>query len=125
MEHLYILRSGAPLPIVLIVPPSSLKAWQEFLSKSVVLRGKRLNQILTKITLKKEQNADGIACSRYVLAKVDNLSPAEVEYVKPMAESLKELCRETQTPIYFETAESETVNDSENPFIESDSTFPG
>lgn len=103
MEHLYFLRSGSPLPIVLVVPPSSLKAWQEYLSKGIVLRGKRLNQVLTKVTLKKEQNADGIQFSKYVFTKVDNLTPAEIEYIKPMATALKEICQAVQTPVYFDS----------------------
>lgn len=100
MEHLYFLRSGNPLPIVLVVPPSSLKAWQEYLSKGVVLRGKKLAEILTRVTLKKDQNNDGIAYSKYVFTKVDVLSPDEVAYIKPMATALKELSCSVATPVY-------------------------
>jgi len=112
MEHIYFLRSGNPLPIVLIVPPSSLRTWQEYLSKGIVLRGKRLNQVLTKVTLKKEQNQDGIQYSKYVFTKVDNLSPEEIEYIKPMASALKEICQTVQMPVYPEAAgKIETKNE--------------
>lgn len=117
MEHLYLLRSGNPLPIVVVIPPSSLKAWQEYLSKGVVLRGKKLNEVLTKITLKKEQNADGIQYSKFVFTKLDNLTPDEIAYVGPMAKALKDLTQNVETPIYPDTPmEADAEGKTDLPF---------
>lgn len=91
MHRLYILQSGEPLPIVLNVPPSSLKAFKEFLTKRVIMRGRKLSSIITKISLKKSKNAAGIAYSQEVFVKTGDLTPEQVQQIAPLGELCKQI----------------------------------
>lgn len=93
MRRIYILRSGQALPTVLTLPPSSLAAWQNYIGKKVVTKGKRPWMVLTKITLKKEKNENGITYSQAVFTRLADLSPAECAHIKPLAESFKVMTR--------------------------------
>jgi len=93
MHRLYILRSGEPLPLILNLPPTSLQALRNYLAKKVAIRGKRSWQVVTRITLKKETNADGIRYSQAVFAKVCDLGPEECRTIEPMVLMIRELTR--------------------------------
>lgn len=62
---LYILREGELFPITLSLPTGSLNSFTNYV-KSQLSRGRKLNQVVTKITLKKATNASGIAFSQAV-----------------------------------------------------------
>ena len=55
---IYILREGELFPLTLSLPAGSLKSFTAYV-KSQLTRGRRLSQIVTKITLKKAANASG------------------------------------------------------------------
>ena len=89
MHRIYFLREGNPVPILLTLPPSSLKGLRNYLGKKVVLKGMRSYQVITKVTLKKEQSGDGIPYSRAVFTSVGVLTPEKLEMAKQYAESIK------------------------------------
>lgn len=89
MHRLYFLMEGNPIPIVLNLPPTGIKAMRSYLSKRVVMRGKRSYEVLTKISLKREKSAAGIAYSQVVLGYVGDLTPEQVAMVRPIAEEMK------------------------------------
>lgn len=89
-HRLYILREGNPIPLILTLPPTSLKFLRDYIGKQILLKGCRCYDVITKITLKKEQNRTGIAYSRVVLSLVDKLSDEQRAQTKAMADSLKE-----------------------------------
>lgn len=93
MHRIYILLSGQPIPMLLILPPTSLAAWRNYIGKKIVVRGKRPWMVMTKITLKREKNANGIAYSQAVFTKVADFTPTECATIKPMAEAFKALTR--------------------------------
>lgn len=93
MHRLYIMVSGQPLPMLLVLPPTSLRNWKNYLGKKIVVRGKRPWMVLTKITLKKEKNENGIAYSQAVFTKTDDLSASEIAAIKPTATSIRALTR--------------------------------
>lgn len=78
--------------------------------------------VLTKVTLKKEKNENGIAYSQAVFTKVADLTPAECEMIKPMAEGFKAMTRSTvmqSVDTFAEGAAQEgfaEVTDDDNPF---------
>lgn len=76
MKRVYILRSGELLPLVLVLPPTSIRPFREYLGR-LVKRGKKPSGVITKITLKKEKSQSGIVYSRVALEKVAELSPDE------------------------------------------------
>lgn len=91
MHRLYILLQGATMPIVLNVPPSSLGAFKTYITKAVLLRGRKLNNVVTQITLKKAQSKTGITYSQLQFAKVGDLTPEQVAEFAPLAELCKTL----------------------------------
>ncbi len=85
---LYILREGELFPITLSLPTGSLKSFTNFV-KIQLSRGRKLNQVVTKITLKKSTNASGIAFSQAVFAFDRMLSPEERTAVADVTETVK------------------------------------
>lgn len=85
---LYILRSGELFPITLSLPTGSLKTFTNYV-KSQLSRGRKLNQVVTKITLKKATNASGIAFSQAVFAFERMLNVEERAAVAGVTESVK------------------------------------
>ena len=73
---LYILREGELFPITISLPTGSLKSFTNYV-KSQLSRGRKLNQVVTKITLKKTTNASGIAFAQAVFGFVRMLSAEE------------------------------------------------
>lgn len=94
MHRVYLLRSGQPVPVILVLPPTSIGAWKNYLGKKVVIRGKRPYQVLTKVTLKKEHSQNSNSdYSVAVFTKVEDLTAAECEAIKPITEAIKTITR--------------------------------
>lgn len=55
VHRVFILREGNPVPLVLSLPPTSIKSMRDYIAKSVVLKGFRCWQVVTKIKLKEEK----------------------------------------------------------------------
>lgn len=85
---LYVMREGAAFPIVLSLPATSIKAFKNYLT-SIVLKGKRLYQAVTEVSLKKVKSGGGIDYATCVFKKGGEVSP---EKVAAMAE-MRELCK--------------------------------
>ena len=90
IHRVYLLREGNPVPLMLSLPPTSLKFLRDYLGKRVLLKGMRCYSCVTKITLKKEKNAAGIVYSRAVFTFVEKLSDEQIKAAKEMSEQLKE-----------------------------------
>lgn len=52
-HRIYLLREGKPIPIILTVPPTSLKYVRDYIGKGLLLKGLRSHQALTRISLKR------------------------------------------------------------------------
>ena len=89
IHRVYLLREGNPIPIILSLPPTSIKSMRDYIGKRILVKGMRSFQVITKITLKKEKNAAGIAYSRAVFSFVDKLSEEQTAECKKMAEAIK------------------------------------
>lgn len=85
---LYILREGELFPITLSLPTGSLKSFTNYV-KSQLSRGRKLNQVVTKITLKKATNASGIAFSQAVFSFERMLTAEERNAVAGVSETVK------------------------------------
>lgn len=90
-HRVYILREGEVLPLLLTLPPTSLRAIKDYLAKRIVLKGKRSWHVLTRITLKREQNANGIKYSSCVFAKAGDLNQQQLEALSRTVETVKAL----------------------------------
>lgn len=90
---LYILVEGEMFPLVLYLPTGSIKSFTNYV-KGNLSRGRRMSQIVTKITLKKVQNSTGIAYSQAVFTYERDLTNEEktsltglIEFVKHYSQS--------------------------------------
>ena len=88
-HRVYLLRENEPLPILLTLPPTSLRAFKDYLAKRLIMKGKRSTDVLTSIKLKREKNADGIAYSACVFTKAGDLTTDQIAAVKPVAAWVK------------------------------------
>ena len=93
IHRCYILQEGSPVPLILALPPTSLKYLRDYIGKRVLLKGKRCWDVVTKITLKKEKSNDGIQYSRAAFSFVGDLAPEQRAEAKAMAETIKQTTR--------------------------------
>lgn len=77
----YIIVPDQLLPWRLDVPPTSLKEYRDFKSK-VLLKGKRLPKIYTRISLETTKSKDGIAYSKLAFELLEPLSNDDVTRAK-------------------------------------------
>lgn len=105
-HRIYIVREGNPVPLVLTLPPTSIKYARDYFAKSIVLKGMRCYEALTKITLKKEKSADGIQYSRAAFTFIGKLAAEQIAATKEMAETIK--------------SNRASINDAENNIAESE-----
>lgn len=91
IHRLYMLREGNPVPLILPLPPTSLKYLRDYLSKQILLKGLRSYDVITRITLKKDTSGDGIVYSRAVFQMAGKLAPEQRAASKAMAELVKEM----------------------------------
>ncbi len=88
-HRIYILRSGELYPMVVTIPPTSLKSLSDYLAKRVVTKGLRSYGVVTKLTLKKATNNTGIAYSQVQFSLVDRLTPEQTELMKAYSYNLR------------------------------------
>ena len=79
---------------MLSLPPTSLKYMRDYIAKRVILKGFRCWQVVTRITLKKEKNAAGIAYSRAVFSFVGKLSSEKEKEAGVMKDFIKQQHRQ-------------------------------
>ncbi len=85
---IYILMEGEIFPMVLSLPTGSLKEFTKYLKRQLS-KGRKLNQIVTKISLKKATSGSGIAFSQAVFAFDRVLRPEEKTAITAVTESVK------------------------------------
>lgn len=93
MHRVYLLTSSSPLPVMLTLPPTSLKNLNTYLVKQVLSKGLRSWQVLTRVKLKKEQNRDGIVYSQAVFSSVGALLPEQQSQTEKMSAITRENAR--------------------------------
>lgn len=94
MHRVYILREGEALPLLLTLPPTSLKNLSDYLGLRIVSRGLRSYGVVTKICLKKAQNAGGISYSQAVFVLAGKLAPEQVKAMAEYSQGIKALTRQ-------------------------------
>jgi hypothetical protein len=93
MRRVYILREGEMLPLLLTLPPTSLKNLSDYIALRVVSKGMRSYGVVTKVSLKKAQNAGGINYSQAVFALAGKLAPAQVTAMADYSLGIKSMTR--------------------------------
>lgn len=93
MHRVYILREGEMLPLLLTLPPTSLKNISDYLGLRIVSKGLRSYGVVSKVSLKKAQNAGGINYSQAVFALAGKLAPDQVKAMAEYSQGIKVLTR--------------------------------
>lgn len=94
MHRVYILREGEMLPLLLTLPPTSLKNLSDYIALRVVSKGLRSYGVVTKVALKKAQNTGGISYSQAVFALAGKLAPAQVTAMADYSLGIKSMTRQ-------------------------------
>lgn len=90
IKQLFVLRGSLLLPEVVTLPPTSLKPARHYLLK-LTSQGVPYYAVVTRLSLERTKNSQGIAYSRAVLSFVRRLAPEEVERAREYHEMLKPL----------------------------------
>lgn len=89
-ERLYMVMEGSVLPYRINVSPASLKAYRGY-KTSQVMKGRKICDIVTEISLKKVTNAAGQPYAECVFRCVDLLDPETKELARKKCEEVKVL----------------------------------
>ncbi len=105
-HRLYLLRDGSVMPMMLQLPPSSIKNFKNYLSKKILMSGQRPADVVTSIGLDREQNSGGIKYSVATFKKVRALNDSEKAAVAQISATLKAMRKAAaQAPIAQHDAE--------------------
>jgi hypothetical protein len=88
MRTLFVLREGDVLPLVLTLPPTSLKDAKKYFLR-LASKGIPYYGVITEITLDKDKNENGITYSKAKLSLKGRLDPDTVKKLKAFQDSLK------------------------------------
>ncbi len=110
LHRVYILRSGESFPILLTLPPTSIKNFSGYIAKRVLSKGLRTSDVVTSVTLKKTANAKGIPYSQAVFKVAGVLNPEQRKTMKDYVASIKTTTREIG--IYQDELASHTETDT-------------
>lgn len=101
---LYILQEGELFPMVLSLPTGSLKEFTKYVKRQLS-KGRKLNQVVTKISLKKSTSTTGIAFSQAVFSMTRVLEQAEKVAIAKMSEQMKDYAANLTTSALIENDE--------------------
>lgn len=94
MRQLFIVRENDILPLVLTLPPTSIKPVKQYFMR-LASKGIKYTHAVTRITLEKAKSGEGITYSKAAFALVKQLEPAVctkidafVESIRPMLETV-------------------------------------
>ena len=87
-RRIYILREGELIPILLTLPIGSIREFAVYI-KRLLAKGRKSNTVVTRFSLKKVNNAGGIAYSQAQFAVDRILTDDELPFLSSMAEQVK------------------------------------
>lgn len=87
-RQLYIMREGDLIPMLFSLPPSALRAYDNYRIQAALSLRCPMSALLTRITLKNKTNANGIAYSSPVFTAVGKLPPEEGKRMEAFARQI-------------------------------------
>jgi len=87
-RRIYLLREGEIFPMILSLPTGSLKDFTRYIMR-LLSKGKKSNAVVTKFTLKKATNNNGIAYSQAQFSVDRNLTGEEFSLISGLTEQVK------------------------------------
>jgi len=89
MHKLFVLESGSAMPLVIVIPPTSLINFSNYVAKKIVNKKLFLSQCITKIGLKKAKSRDGIDYSELTFSLIGQLADEDWTVVQEMSHGIK------------------------------------
>lgn len=114
-HRIYLLRDGEMLPVLLSLPPTSLKPFKEYLAKRLLTKGLRPSHVLTEVSLVKDTNAGGIKYSKCSFKKAGELTSEQKAMAESMTASIKAIAGNVTIEDAPMDAPYETVPEGEYP----------
>ena len=93
MRRVYILPEGEMFPLLLTLPPTSLKNFSNYLAKRVIAKGRRSYNVLTKVSLKKAVSSGGITYSQASFSLAGVLSEEDAKKMEEYSRGIKVITR--------------------------------
>lgn len=93
MHRIYILRDGEMIPMLLTLPPTSLRNLSDYIFKRILGKGRRSFEVLTKITLKKATSGGGITYSQAHFSMAGVLPEEVAKRAAALNEQIKGMTR--------------------------------
>ena len=87
-RRVYVLRDEEVFPLLLSLPTGSLENFTRYVKRQLT-KMRKLHNVVTRFSLKKVNNAGGIAYSQAVLELDRALSPDEQRFINTMSEQVK------------------------------------
>lgn len=115
-RELYILQEKTFLPIVLSIPPSSIKIFHD-LCVHLGVSGIKLHESVVRFTLITDKNSDGIRFSKLSTSLIQKLPPETCEYMQKFRTSFLEAFADKAVDILPPPNDQDiefTVNDEEH-----------
>lgn len=112
IHRLFIIRDGNPVPLIVALPPTSLKSFRNYVSKKLLLKGRKTNQVLTRITLKGEKNQNNMKYSKAVFEKIGDLNDKQKEDALKIGDFVKGIIA-AEAPITADDYNVTNTNGSE------------
>lgn len=106
-RRIYLLREGEIFPMVLSLPTGSLKEFSRYI-KRLLARGKKSNSVVTRFTLKKATNNNGIAYSQAQFSIDRPLNDEEYTLINSLSEQVKEYSKNIGFDVGITDEEAET-----------------
>src|SRR5690606_33879575 len=118
MVRIYIVREGDVFPLMLTLPPTSIRNWANYLAKRVLAKGLRPHQVVTRIGLKREQSRGGIAYSQANFKLVGVLPQDAQDKMAAYSQSIKRVTRglSITSEDYEDNATGSSFEDDGAPF---------
>lgn len=97
-RRIYVLREGEIFPLLLSLPTGSLKEFSRYIKRTVA-KYQQSNMVVTKFSLRKAFNAQGIAFSQAQFALGRPLTNEEFMLINKLSESVKEYSKNMSVDI--------------------------
>lgn len=93
LRRVYILRSGEILPLLITLPPTSIRNFSDYVSKRIVTKGMKTCDVVTRLTLAAEKSSTGIKYSKVQFAIARKLNDEEKSSMRNFSENIKHTTR--------------------------------
>lgn len=93
MRRVYFTKPDYLFPLLLVLPPTSLTNFSDYIRRSIVGKNRRSHEILTKFTLTKDKNAGGIVYSKAVFSPAGILPDELKKQTEAYSKEIKSFTR--------------------------------